>query len=507
MFTRPRLRQSFSICQDPAQPHVNNCCRHSLRSAHILWMVLLIIVIAASQSKAQTYTVKGNFTATTKGTSLASLVEGTDGNFYVTTTFAGTHKEGSILKITPDGTISVLYSFCSLANCADGEYPFAGLTLGNDGNLYGVTAYGGAGSCPSQKNGCGTIFKITSAGKLTTLHSFSSTDGRDPQGPLFLAANGSFYGMTVLGGANDSGTVFKTTPTGSLTTLYSFCSLANCADGLWPINGLTQGKDGNFYGTTGGSDTYGGTVFKMTATGTLTTLFTFCNDTEFYCTDGAYPSGLIQAGNGSFYGTTYTGGPIGAGTVFRITSQGALTVLHTFQNTGTDGMEPRDSLTLGTDGNLYGTTQNGGLTGVGTLFEITPNGKFTTLYSLYCEPDYCIDGSTVDGSLVQGTDGTFYGTADEEGVTGYGTFFNLITGLQPFVKTLPTRGTANSAVTIVGSYLTGATSVGFNGTAAQFTVISDSEIKTKVPTGATTGKLTVVTPTGTFTSHTAFQVQ
>lgn len=486
-------------------PRSSTRARH-LQTTCLLFIVLILAAAFPLDSKAQTFTVKGDFTSTTLGTNLASLVQGFDGNFYVTTTFGGTHKDGSVLKITPSGTITVLYSFCSLTNCADGEDPFAGLTLGNDGNLYGVTAYGGSATCTTHTNGCGTVFKLTPAGKLTTLHSFSSSEGTTPEGPLTLASNGIFYGTTVGGGTTGNGTVFKITTKGTLTTLYNFCSLASCADGLWPFEAMVQGKDGNFYGTTGGSDTYGGTVFKMTPSGTLTTLFTFCNDTDFYCTDGAYPAGLVQAANGNFYGTTFDGGTIGGGLVFQITSKGALTVLHTFEDTGTDGMQPRDALTLGTDGNFYGTTIGGGLTGSGTLFEVSSSGVFTNLYSLFCETGSCSDGSAPNGSLIQGTDGTFYGTAGQGGNLGYGTFFNLATGLSPFVRPMPASGKVSAAVTILGSSLKGATSVTFNGTSATFTVVSNSEIKTTVPTGATTGKISVVTPAGTFTSNVVFKV-
>ncbi len=493
-------RQDFT-CHTNEQPS-----QSASRLLRLICAILLFLAFSVLALTAQTYSVKANFTSVTNSPTAASLVQGVDGNFYVTTIFGGTQKGGSVLQITPAGKIKVIYSFCSLSNCADGEYPFAGLTLGSDGNLYGVTAYGGSGACAVQKNGCGTVFKITPSGTLTTLHNFSDTDGRDPQAPLYLAANGSFYGTTTGGGANESGTVYRITPGGTLTTLYSFCSLANCADGLWPYFGVVQGSDGNFYGTTDGSDTYGGTVFKMTPTGTLTTLFTFCNDQTFYCTDGSYPSGLVQAGNGAFYGTTFDGGPIGGGTVFSITSAGNLTPLHTFEDTATDGMQPKDSLTLGTDGNFYGTTQLGGLTGSGTLFEITPSGTLTTLYSLYCEPGVCSDGTTPYGSLIQGTDGSFYGTTTQ-GAAGHGTFFNLATGLQPFVRTVPTSGKVNASVIIIGSNLKGATSVSFNGTAATFTVVSNTEIKAKVPAGAKTGKIKVVAPAGTFASNAVFRVQ
>ena len=483
--------------------------KHGRTSLPPRYLFVLFLFVSASvlASHAQTYTVLSDLTPATKLIHKATLVQGVDGNLYGTSVLGGSHNRGTVFRVTPGGTLTVMHSFCKLANCADGATPFAGLTVGNDGNLYGVAAYGGTGTCPTSKTGCGTVFKVALNGTLTTLYNFASTDGSDPQAPLLLASNGSFYGTTVAGGANNSGTVFKITPSGTLTTLYSFCSLANCTDGLWPYTGLTQGRDGNFYGTTNGSDSIGGTVFKLTPGGTLTTLFTFCNALGFYCADGAVPSALVQAANGDFYGTTFDGGPVAAGTIFRITSKGQLTAIHTFQDGANDGRGPVDALTLGTDGNFYGTTESGGLTGSGLLFEITPSGTFTALYSLFCEPDLCLDGSTPADGLAQATDGNFYGIAPAGGNTNEGTFFSLATGLGPFTETLPTSGTVGTHVTILGTDLTGTKSVSFNGKAAAFKIISSTQIWTNVPAGATTGTVSVTTPAGTLTSNTVFRVR
>jgi uncharacterized repeat protein (TIGR03803 family) len=338
---------------------------------------------------------------------------------------------------------------------------------------------------------------------------------------LVQGADGNFYGTTSMGGVNsDYGTVFKITPSGTLTTLFTFTP--NGPDGNIPDGMLVQGPDGNFYGTTvGGGANHNslctaqaldgcGTVFKITPSGALTTLYSFCPRSG--CTDGFLPSeGLAQGTNGDFYGITYHGGADGYGTVFKITPGGTLTTLHSFDVT--DGEYPLGGLVQGTDGIFYGTTAVGGTNTVecpsystcGTIFEITPGGTFTSLISF----DYG-DGAEPAAALLQATNGEFYGTTEGGGAYTYpdGTVFSLNVGLGQFVETLPTSGKVGATVKILGSFLTGATSVTFNGTPATFTVNSKSEITTTVPAGATTGTVQVVTPRlGTLSSNVPFTVR
>jgi uncharacterized repeat protein (TIGR03803 family) len=434
----------------------------------------------------------------------AGLVQATNGDLYGTTLSggtSGTNSAGTIFKITPGGTLTTLYSFCSQTNCTDGADPYAGLVQASNGDLYGTTYFGGT-------NGQGTVFKITQGGTPTTLYSFCSqsgcTDGADPYAGLVQAANGDFYGTTVYGGADGFGTVFKITPSGTLTTLYRFCSdYPSCTDGADPYAGLVQAANGDFYGTTygGGANGNYGTVFKITPGGTLTTLYSFCSQSG--CTDGDHPeAGLVQAADGDFYGTT-SGSGFSIATVFKITPTGTLTTLHSFNGT-TDGATPAAGLVQATNGDFYGTASSGA-NGYGTVFKITPSGTLTTLYR-FCHQTHCPDGATPHAGLVQDTNGDFYGTTIEGGSNNDGTVFRLSVGLGPFVKPRPPYGKVEAAVKILGTNLTGAASVSFNGTAAVFTVVSSSEITTTVPAGASSGEVQVVTPSGTLSSNASFRV-
>ena len=471
--------------------------------------VLLMCAAAAIASPAQTLKTLASFTGTNGDEPyLATLVQSNNGNFYGTTQYGGTHTGtdcslgcGTVFEVSPAGKLTTLYDFCSQANCADGSVPTAGLVQGGNGNFYGTTSLGGP------KN-FGTVFEITPAGKLTTLYAFCSvtgcTDGEFPSGALIQATNGNFYGTTVEGGTNSLGTVFGITPAGKLTTLHSF----DGTDGALLQAGLIQATNGDFYGTatlggTGRTCSGGGcgTVFKITPGGTLTTLHSFDG------TDGEYLyAGLVQATNGNFYGTTYLGGANDYGTVFEITSGGTLTTMHSFDFT--DGAEPLGGLVQARTGNFYGTTSAGGSIGAGTVFEITAAGTLTTLYN-FCTATECEDGELPATGLVQGTNGDLYGTTfggGSGGTLGDGTVFSLAVGLQPFVEAQPTSGEVGRPIRILGTDLTGATSVTFNGTAAVFKVVSSSLITTTVPAGATTGNVQVVTPSRTLTSNKKFHV-
>jgi uncharacterized repeat protein (TIGR03803 family) len=406
------------------------------------------------------------------------------------------------------GTALEAQTFRSLVSFdgANGNNPRAGLIQGFNGNLYGTTYSGGASNS-------GTIFEISPAGKLTTLYSFCSqtdcADGSLPQAGLVQASDGNFYGTAFDGGAGNAGTVFEMTPAGELTTLHAFCAKTDCEDGKYPHARLTQAENGNFYGTTLEGGAKGkGTVFEITAAGSLTTLYGFCSQSN--CTDGISPdAGLVQIADGNFYGVTVEGGASGNGTVFEITPAGKLTTLYSFcsQASCSDGVYPEADLVHAQNGRFYGTTYGDGTRSWGTIFEITPNGTLTTLYR-FCSAANCPDGAN-PFELVQSTNGEFYGMTYAGGTGGadrIGTVFRLAENLAPNVETLPTRGKVAETVIILGTNLAGATAVSFNGAAASYIIVSSTEIRATIPGDATTGPVTVIIPARTLKSNESFQV-
>jgi uncharacterized repeat protein (TIGR03803 family) len=449
---------------------------------------MLLCLATSIPSPAQTFETLVSFDGANGGNSYGGVVQGTDGNLYGTTGSGGTRGSGTVFKVTTGGTLTTLHSFIG----SDGAIPRAGLVQGMDGGFYGTTWQGGA-------FGDGTFFKITAGGVFTVLYSFCAealcADGGGPVVALVQGINGNFYGTNSGGGAYGYGTVFEMTPTGKLTTLHSFLG---SPDGYGPIGSLLQDDNGTLYGTTFLGGTYdNGTVFKMSPTGEESILYNFCSQTN--CSDGSWPeAALILGANGSFYSTTSQGGSIGVGTVFELTGQGKLTTLYNF---GAVGGNPVSPLVLGTDGNFYGTVLNGDE----GIIEISSAGELKNLHSFTGT-----DGSNPYAGLLQDTNGTFYGTtlygANDSCETGCGTVFSLATGLGPFVQTRPTSGKVGAKVIILGTNLAGTTAVGFNGTAATFTA-SNSAIQTTVPAGATTGTITVNTPTGTLSSNVAFRVR
>ena len=471
-----------------------------------------ILLCAAMAVAAQAQYVKlVDFNGANGSSPRAPLIQGLNGHFYGTTVAGGTHKEGTVFEIASDGAFTTTRSFCagSQLYCSTyGAVPYGPLVLAGNGNFYEML-YLNALSGGVQ--GGGTILRLTSSGGATKIAdicpSTACADGAAPTDGLVEAVDGNFYGTTSSGGnfgnpvCGGCGTVIKVTPAGSLTNLYSFCSATNCTDGAVPLTGLVQGTDGNFYGTTSvGGVKDAGTVFKILSDGTFTTLYSFCKLAQ--CADGKDPSGLMQADDGNFYGTT-NATDTGYGTLFRITPTGALTTLSSFcsQPSCTDGATPVGALIQATDGKLYGTTSSGGVSNRGTIFRATLDGTLTRVHSFAH-----LMGISPAAGLVQGTDGSFYGTTSRGGTSFHGTAFRFSTGLGPFVKTVRPYGAVSSTVTILGNSLTGTSSVTFNGTAAAFTLVSDTEITATVPTGATTGTIQVVTPGGTLTSNVAFRV-
>jgi uncharacterized repeat protein (TIGR03803 family) len=354
------------------------------------------------------------------------LVFARDGNLYGTTGFGGIGSGGTVFRIAPDGSLTTLYSFTQ--NGPHGAHPVDCLVEGSDGAIYGATS-----------DNCGTIFRITTNGTFKTVYDFCSGNAGEWPIALMQAHDGNFYGITQYGGANGNGAFFTITSGGALRTLYSFPTGSNgyyCAlgDGGAHYPGLVQAKDGNFYVTVAKAVLNSlGAVIRITSGGQTTTVHSFAPSGD----DGAWPyANLVQARDGTFYGTTsgvWFGGPYG--TVFRITSDGTLTELYSFNGGGAGGVPT--GLVEGGDGSLYGTTTQTGYTsnGViyatsyGTVFRITPNGLLTTLHSF----TGANDGSNPGGALLQASDGYLYGTTTRGGaytnqnLDGLGTLFRITT--------------------------------------------------------------------------------
>jgi uncharacterized protein (TIGR03437 family) len=326
-------------------------------------------------------------------------------------------------------TLTTLASF----NGTNGYGPVAPLVQGTDGNFYGTT--GGA------TDGSGaTVFKITPAGAFTSLYTFptyvnSLSASLGAQG-LVQGSDGNFYGTTLNGtnAMDHRGTVFKITPTGTLTILTNFEQSPFPA---YPSGGVIQATDGNFYGTTNaGGAANQGTVFKLTPDGVLTVIYSFIENNPIGGPNpnGAEPvAGLVQATDGNFYGMAAAGGQFGVGTVFKITPAGVLTLLHTFGSSSTDGELPQDGLIQAKDGNLYGTTRTSG-TGKGWIFEITPEGVLTPIYIFGSAPP---DGEGPAGNLLQAADGNFYGTTGTGGTGGCRDTLNDVTGCGTIFRVTP----------------------------------------------------------------------
>ena len=432
-------------------------------------------------------------------------------------------------------TVTTVYSFTG----QPAEIPQdVMLAQGRDGQLYGTTADDGID---------GSIFKVSTSRIFTQLFSFDDTDGDVPAEGMILASDGNFYGVTGFGGDTNNGVLFSITPTGDYTVVHEF---TGSSDGANPAAPPIQGSDGSLYGsaefnsagggtlyrytpssgdfsiiyqfssgniaaplfqasdgflygtTTDGGWAHCGTIFKMTTSGRLLQSVPFpCN------AGGAYPifGPLLQASDGNFYGTTDEGGAKNQGTIFRMTPDFKVTILYSFlghTKTTTDGALPTAGLIQATDGNLYGTTEKGGSSGAGTLFRISTGGAYELLYSFNGAT-----GLAPQGTLMQHTNGMLYGTAPGGGVNRLGTVYQVDLGLGPFITFVQPTGAVGQTAQILGQGLTGATSVTFNGIpATSFTVVGPTFLLAVIPTGATTGPVVVTTPTGTLTSNHNFQI-
>jgi uncharacterized repeat protein (TIGR03803 family) len=375
---------------------------------------------------------------------VAGLIADAAGNLYGTTQAGGQGGKtglcgggcGTVFKLAPDGTETVLYAFKYAKNQKDGSIPKASLIADGAGNLYGTTEEGAGNGCGGF--GCGTVFKLTPHGKETVLYAFKggSNDGDTPQAGLIADSAGNLYGTTSFGGSFAGadcdqvgcGTIFKLAPNGTETVLYKFNGETG-SDGAVPLGNLIADAAGNLYGTTVRGGSTGctgsgcGTVFKLAPNGTETVLYTFQGGL-----DGANPLGsLIADAAGNLYGTTENGGSTGCfnnggcGTVFKIAPDGTETLLYAFQG-GSDGINPEAGLVADASGNLYGTTTFGGAKMKGTVFRLAPNGTETVLYSFQGKSD----GGVPYAGLISDAAGNLYGTTEFGGVSKqYGVVFKI----------------------------------------------------------------------------------
>ena len=369
-------------------------------------------VTAALPAQAQTFTVLHRFRGKSDGAGPSGLIRDSAGNLYGTTSGGGAFGLGTVFKLNAAGKETVMHSFGGV----DGTQPLAGLIRDSAGNFYGTTSGGGV-------FGLGTVFKLNAAGRETVMHSFGGADGAQPLAGLIRDSEGNLYGTTWAGGALWAagafglGTVFKLDASGTETVLHSFAG----ADGEYPYGSLTRDSEGNLYGTTLRGGTSGrGAVFKLDTSGTETVLHSFAG------ADGFYPTaGLVLDAAGNLYGTAYHGGKsgcvrYGCGTVFKLDSSGKMTVLHAFF--WWDGALPDAVLVLDAKGNLYGTTFEGGTSGHGTVFKVDRKGKETVLWSF----NGTTNGNYPKAGLVWDANGNLYGTTSEGGGTSFvGTVFKV----------------------------------------------------------------------------------
>ena len=362
------------------------------------------------------------------------LAQGSDGDFYGVLLSTGDDVEGgAIFRMTPSGAIKLIYNFAD-SSVPDHPYEPTSVVIGNDGNFYGTTGFGGTGMRDDGLGG--VIFKLTPRGDLTVLHNFSGPDGASDTGTLTQGPDGTLFGATPYGGIDNQGVIYSCTLDGKFTVLHQFDNESNPADGYYPQGEPILGKDGALYGTTAvGGATRGGIVYRLTLDGTETVLHTFF---EPNTGDGASPSGaLAQDQQGTLYGTTYGGGTSGSyGTIFKINPDGAgYKILYNFTGSADndDGANPLTGLTLGSDGNFYGVTYRGGISptdhisaiGYGTAFQVTPSGQVTILHHFSADEAY-----NPQQPLVQGHNGDLYSSVSNYNGSG-GSLYKLRTTLPP----------------------------------------------------------------------------
>lgn len=367
-------------------------------------------------------TADGGFTTLVEFTGSGGAVEGSypsctllcmpDGTLHGTTQLGGLTNAGTVFGVAPANNF---FSYCNLEGAgAAGTRPYAGVVLGQDGLLYGTTFEGGGSDY-------GTVFRVVpGSSQAMTVAQFlgATSQGSNPLAALLSHSDGNLYGTSRTGGSNNLGTIFRMSPEGAITPLVEFTGTSGSAKGGNPTSGLVRHTDGNFYGTTDAGGASGmGTVYRLTPAGVFTTLVEFDNSSTGNL--GRTPNGLLSHPDGNLYGTTYVGGTLQKGTIFRLTPAGVLTTLYEFPVTS----NPRSALVLHPNGNLYGTTVFGGPANNGQIFRLTPAGEVTVLVqftgTLGANP-----GKNPEGLFVH-RDGNLYGLTNTGGVQNRGTVYRM----------------------------------------------------------------------------------
>jgi uncharacterized repeat protein (TIGR03803 family) len=393
----------------------------------IKWATILtVVLLSAVGAWAGTETVLYNFTNGSDGglpIDAGLLVRDSSGNLYGTTFQGGSCGYGTVFELS-GSTETVLHNFCP---ATDGGLPYGGVILDSSGNIYGTTSQYGSGAC-------GTVFKL-SGGIFSVLHSFTcGSDGSSPYGGVVQDKNGNLYGTTYGGGdANGDGVAFGISSSGTFSVIYTFCSASNCADGQSPQGGLAIDTRGNLYGTTvAGGASNQGTVFELSNSGggwTETVLHSFAGSSK----DGAFPSfGSLTLGTETvgtktksvIFGVTGQGGAKNDGTVYQLIKSATgyrFSLLHSFSVRS--GANPLGTLTL-LSGTLYGTTELGGKTGSGSVFELIKGTKGWALTVLYSFKGRA-DGTYPHSGVVADSSGNLYGVAEEGGSSKSGVVYEV----------------------------------------------------------------------------------
>ena len=376
-----------------------------------LALVLIPVLGLRTAQSAQTLklTVLYNFSGSSDGGDpYATLIRDSAGNLYSTADYGGTAFAGVVFKVAPNGVETVLYNF---SGGADGAQPFSALVRDKAGNLYGTTTMGGSANA-------GVVFRVDPAGAEAVLHNFvGGKDGTTPTGGLLEDKAGNFYGTTSQGGTSNAGVLFKIGAKGKYSILHTFTGATN--DGKYPTyTSLLMDSAGTLYGVTEeGGSANGGILYTFIKTGTLTILHSFMGGT----TDGCNVLGTpFIDKNGNFYGTTSSCGASGLGTVWKVSANGDESVLHSFAGGTTDGEYPLAGVIVDANGNVYGNTETGGASNLGTVYKISPGGTFTLVHSFAGT-----DGKYPYGSFVRNAKGTLFGTALNGGTIGYGTVWKM----------------------------------------------------------------------------------